>query len=61
MQLKKLIISVFLLLAYSIGFAHEIIPHCHHNGAEEVLHFPLEDSNKQHEQEERKTQEVVVN
>lgn len=31
MVLKKAIISVFLLLTYSMGLAHEVIPHCHHN------------------------------
>jgi len=30
MQFKRVFISVCLLLAYSIGLAHDLIPHCHH-------------------------------
>lgn len=28
MQFNKLIISIFFLLTYSVGFAHNIVPHC---------------------------------
>lgn len=28
MQLKKTIISLLLLLTYSVGFAHNLVPHC---------------------------------
>lgn len=31
MVLKKTIVSVAFLLTYTLGLAHEIIPHCHHN------------------------------
>lgn len=31
MALKKTIISIAFLLTYSLGLAHEFIPHCHHN------------------------------
>ncbi|NNC94977.1 MAG: hypothetical protein HKN92_05395 [Chitinophagales bacterium] len=29
MQWRKSLISLFLVVAYSVGFAHEIVPHCH--------------------------------
>lgn len=29
MQIKRFISSLFLLLVYSLGFAHNLIPHCH--------------------------------
>lgn len=43
MQLKKTIISFLLIIAYSVGFAHELIPHYHvedgvNIGANEELH-----------------------
>lgn len=31
MQFKKAIISLSLFFAYSIGFSHGLIPHCHHS------------------------------
>jgi len=52
MQFIKSVISVFLLLTYSIGFAHDLIPHCHIDGstehaieAHEANHHHLEHHN----------------
>ena len=34
MNHKKLAISLFLMFAYAIGFTHNVIPHCHHQAAD---------------------------
>lgn len=37
MQFAKAIISLLLLFTYSIGFAHDLIPHCHADEAIELI------------------------
>lgn len=45
MQFVKSIISLFLLLTYSIGFAHDLIPHCH---VDEAMEYMIEEHGEKH-------------
>ena len=60
MQFYKTIISLLLLLTYSLGFAHNLIPHCHNSESTEHIvehdghhhshqHNTIEHSNSDHE------------
>jgi len=40
MNFHKLIISIILLLTYSFGFAHNLVPHCNDSGEENHNHAP---------------------
>ena len=40
MNFHKLIISIILLLTYSFGFAHNLVPHCNDSGEESHNHAP---------------------
>ena len=40
MQLSKIVISILLLLTYSFGFAHNLVPHCNDSGEENHNHAP---------------------
>lgn len=48
MQIKKIIISLSLLLVYSLGFAHNLIPHCHGVDEAFVEHSDLGHHHHQH-------------
>ena len=58
MKIKKLIISLLLLLTYSLGFAHNFIPHQHEDGVEDEItkekkghhhhHHAIKKSNHEH-------------
>tara|TARA_B110000967_G_C18768568_1_gene501800 strand:+ start:422 stop:880 length:459 start_codon:yes stop_codon:yes gene_type:complete len=47
-QIKKIIISLSLLLVYSLGFAHNFIPHCHDVNEAFVEHSDLGHHHHQH-------------
>lgn len=40
MKINKVIISLILLLTYSFGFAHNLVPHCTDSGEENHNHSP---------------------
>jgi hypothetical protein len=55
MQLKNAVISFLLICSYSLGFAHNVIPHCdeaHGNGAnhshEHHIHIGPDETNEEH-------------
>ncbi len=61
MQLKRTVIALCLLLAYSAGFAHDLIPHCHHEDGSDAAHTEVHETHNhnhhahhdhQHEQED---------
>lgn len=51
MQFRKVLISCTLLLAYSFGFAHDLLPHCHHDGANASTHVVEHDGHHHHDHE----------
>jgi hypothetical protein len=51
MQFKRTVIALSLLFAYSLGFAHELIPHCHHNEGVAVLGEESATHSHEHEHE----------
>lgn len=55
MQIGKILISFFLLLTYSLGFAHEIIPHCHIESEIAFGNDNGEDSHHHHEHHSHET------
>ncbi|UTW61967.1 hypothetical protein KFE98_18440 [bacterium SCSIO 12741] len=42
MKFKKVIVSLFLLLTYSMGFAHYLVPHSHEEAGEHTHHHHLD-------------------
>ena len=56
MQLKRAILSVSFLLVYSLGFSHDLIPHCRDHGkshdhkhGHEHHHHDVHDHNEDHD------------
>jgi len=58
MRLNKVIISLFLLLTYSIGFAHNLVPHC--SGEIEHASLTENDSHHQHGHHEHLDEDVAA-
>lgn len=52
MQLSKIVISLILLLTYSFGFAHNLVPHCNDSGEENHNHTPSHNHHQHAEGEE---------
>jgi hypothetical protein len=48
MQFKRTLIALSLLFAYSLGFAHELLPHCHHSDGVAVLGTENSEHSHQH-------------
>ena len=60
MKIKKVIISLCLLFAYTVGVSHNIIPHCHHNeGLVEPVSRNSSNHNHQHNHHQHTTDNVT--
>jgi hypothetical protein len=56
MQFYKIIISLLLLLTYSFGFAHNLVPHCNDSSEENHTHVPSHNHHQHFEGEEIDTE-----
>lgn len=56
MRLSKIVISIMLLLTYSFGFAHNLVPHCNDSFEENHNHTPSHNHHNHSEGEEFDTE-----